>query len=348
MKWSDTVEVKPVQFRIFDFELFPECGFVHSSNVKILNLKNWTIGRIRIRGTIRNQIFEIRRSRLTTILTLILFSFLGTAPLFSQTAASSISVSATKPSFIFGEPIKLTARVKDGFGNLLPQAVVNWTVDPPAAATIAADGTVTPRQLQTVVFRALSGNAQGEIAIQLLPKRIVVTPQRSTMIVGSTQVVRAEAMDIDDRPIIGTAFRWTMTNLARFWDNNNPMATIDGAGQMRALVQGKIWITASIEYDASSGARKDLDYCQYRVRLQSTGVGEPSAGRNSSGYACAPHLQLQPRFCGRTDPGDEPLISACFTAHANRNGWFHVCGLTGWHGARFVEMAGWRPADIAC
>jgi hypothetical protein len=155
--------------------------------------------------------------KITLLLTALLFY---STPLFSQNPAS-VSVTATKASFIFGEPVKLTARVKDSFGNLLPQATVNWTIDPPAAATITADGTVTPRLLQTVVFRALSGNVQGEIGIQFLPKRIVVTPQRGTMIVGSTQSVRAEAMDLGDRPIPGTVFRWTMTNLLRFWDNNN-------------------------------------------------------------------------------------------------------------------------------
>jgi hypothetical protein len=48
-----------VQFRIFDFELFPECGFVHSSNLKISNLK---IGRLH--ESAFGEQFEIKNSKL--------------------------------------------------------------------------------------------------------------------------------------------------------------------------------------------------------------------------------------------------------------------------------------------
>jgi hypothetical protein len=205
-------------------------------------------------GTVYECLNELERRGLSRsipirvhLIFLVLLLLLATPDLFSQTAAS-ITVTTTKSSVIFGEPVKLTARVRDSFGNPLPLAPITWTVEPSSAATIAADGTVTARQLTVVIFRAVSGSVRSEISIQFLPKRIVVTPQRDTMTVGSTQIIRAEAMDVNDRSIAGTVFRWTMTNLLRGWNNDNPMATIDGGGQMRALVQGQVWIDAVIAY----------------------------------------------------------------------------------------------------
>ena len=48
-----------VQSRIFDFEWFPECGFVQS-----LNLKDWTIGKLdesAFGGQLEIKLFEIGR-----------------------------------------------------------------------------------------------------------------------------------------------------------------------------------------------------------------------------------------------------------------------------------------------
>src|SRR5436189_28153 len=122
---------------------------------------------------------------------------------FSQGSPSSLTIVAPKTSFTFGEPIKLTVRVRDNAGVLLPTPTLGWTVEPANAATVSQDGTVTPKQLQVVILKAIAANVQGEIAIQILPKSIVVMPQRDTMTVGSNQVIGGAAMDFNDRPIPG-------------------------------------------------------------------------------------------------------------------------------------------------
>src|SRR6266699_1170023 len=118
----------------------------------------------------------------------------------AQGTPATVSLVAPKTSFIFGEPFKVTAHVRDATNAEILKAVISWSVDPASAATIANDGTVTALDLQNIVVRAQSGFAQGEIALQILPKRIVVTPQRDTMTVGTTQLIRVDALDFSDHP----------------------------------------------------------------------------------------------------------------------------------------------------
>src|SRR5262249_10641928 len=138
-------------------------------------------------------------------------------------------------------------------GALIDGASVGWSVDPPGAATVAGDGTVTPLQLQIVVIKAQYSNISQEIQIQILPKRIDVMPQRETMTVGTSQVIRAQAVDYYDKPIPGVVFRWSLSNLMRGFDTNNPMASIDGGGQMKALVQGTTLVAATLDFQANPG-----------------------------------------------------------------------------------------------
>jgi len=169
----------------------------------------------------------------------------------SQGIPASVSIVAPKTSFIFGETIKLNARVRDNTGALMPGAAVGWSVEPVGAATVAADGTVTSLQLQIATIRAQAGNLQSEIQIQVLPKRIDVRPQRETMTVGSTQVIRAAAIDYYDKPIPGVVFRWSLSNLMRGFVNTNPMATVDAGGQMTALVQGTVMVAATLDFQGN-------------------------------------------------------------------------------------------------
>jgi hypothetical protein len=182
----------------------------------------------------------------------LILSFSASA--FSQTTfPASMSIVAPKTTFVFGEPIKLNARVRDNLGALISGTSVGWSVDPPGAATVASDGTVTPLQLQIIAIKAQYSNLSSEIQIQILPKRIDVMPQRETMTVGLTQAIRAAAIDYNDKPIPGVVFRWSLSNLLRGFDPNNPMATVDGGGQMKALVQGTVMVAATLDFNAGVG-----------------------------------------------------------------------------------------------
>src|SRR5262249_34997703 len=122
-------------------------------------------------------------------------------------------------------------------------------VDPPGAGKVAADGTFTPAGLQNIVVRAVTtDNLRAEILLQILPKTIAVLPERVVMTVGSAQTIRAEARDIADRPIPGVIFFWRLENLLGYWNVDAPMASIDAAGRLQALAQGRLKVLATIPY----------------------------------------------------------------------------------------------------
>ncbi|HYR84824.1 MAG TPA: hypothetical protein VE422_12160 [Terriglobia bacterium] len=167
---------------------------------------------------------------------------------YGQSQPAAVYVVAPKTSFVWGEPIKLTVVVRNSAGAQLSGQSIGWFVDPPIAGTVAADGTFTPMSLQTLTVSASAGNARGEVRLQVLPKKIVVVPERASMDVGSVQTIRAEALDINDRPIPGTHFIWRLQNLLGYWNEDQPLATIDLLGRLQSLAQGRLSVAATIPY----------------------------------------------------------------------------------------------------
>lgn len=166
----------------------------------------------------------------------------------AQGTASQVFVTTEKTTFVWGERVKVKAVVRDVQGAELIGKPITWSVIPDGSGTIATDGTITPLQLRNLTIRATSGDVYGDILVQPIPKKIVVTLDEATMTVGSTQRVRAAALDINDRPIPNAPIQWSLSN-ALGGDSNNMMASIDSLGNLRSLVAGRVQVHASIFYD---------------------------------------------------------------------------------------------------
>ncbi len=161
---------------------------------------------------------------------------------------SAFFVSTSKPSFVWGEPVKVTAASYDETGKPRTIGNVAWTVAPSTAASVAPDGTVTPRALATFTVRGTAAGASGEVLMQALPKRIVVTPEKTPMLVGSTQKMRANVLDANDQPIPNAAVGWRVSS--DFYDFSNS-ATIDSTGTLKAVMQARVRVVARIQYNQS-------------------------------------------------------------------------------------------------
>jgi len=159
-------------------------------------------------------------------------------------------VLATKTSFLWGESVKVTAAVRDSSGSARSGNAVSWSVIPPEAATVAADGIVTPRALTTFTIRATSGGLTGEVRMQALPKQIRVVPEQAVVAVGSVQRIRAEALDVNDRPIPNPAVQWSIRNQG---GGTTSGATIDAGGMMTAAIQSRVRVIANINYQTIVG-----------------------------------------------------------------------------------------------
>jgi hypothetical protein len=80
--------------------------------------------------------------------------------------------------------------------------------------------------------------------MQALPKRIVVTPEKTSMLVGTTQRIRGDVLDASDRPIPNAVVNWRVTS--DFYDTSS--ATINAAGILTAVMQARIRVVATIFY----------------------------------------------------------------------------------------------------
>jgi uncharacterized protein (TIGR03437 family) len=158
---------------------------------------------------------------------------------------STFFVSASKPAFTWGEPVKVTASLYDETGKTVATGPVTWTVTPANAASIAPDGTVTPQALMTFTVTATASAASGQVLMQALPKSIVVTPERTPMLVGSTQKMRADVLDVNGQDIANAKVSW---NISSDYYTFSPSASIDSSGLLTGMRQARVRVVASIPY----------------------------------------------------------------------------------------------------
>lgn len=166
---------------------------------------------------------------------------------FAQTAAT-INVLADEQQVVVGGSMKLSAIVRDGSGNIIPNAPVTWSVNRPNDATIGGDGTLVARGLATIRVTARSGSTAAEAAIQTVPSRVEVIPSSASLEVGTSQQFRAVAYDVAGNPINGVAFTWSALNQRQ---GTSSLGTVNTSGMFRATGEGGIWVWAVYNYNES-------------------------------------------------------------------------------------------------
>lgn len=214
---------------------------------------------------------------------------------------STFFVSATRTSFVWGEAVKVNATLADETGQLRAAAGVTWTVNPPEAAVVEADGTVTPRALQIFVVRGTAGGKSGEVKLQARPRRIVVVPETRSMSVGSTQKMRADVLDVDDRPIANARVEWIVSSQ---FSSSTPSATIDQSGMLKGVMQARVRVVARIPYPGTLPGFETLAQGDALVDIKAPGTYRferifvlKSSGAPSSTLAPRP-AQLVPTETG--------------------------------------------------
>src|SRR5204862_4339872 len=125
----------------------------------------------------------------------------------------------------------------DETGASVPTGPVTWTVTPSTAASVAADGTVTPHELTTFTVQGTVAGFSGQVLMQALPKQIVVIPEKATMLVGTTQKMRANVLDVNGQPIPNGLVSWSISS--EYFDFS-PSATIDPTGMLKGLMQARV------------------------------------------------------------------------------------------------------------
>jgi hypothetical protein len=181
-------------------------------------------------------------------------SLLLPASLSAQTAAS-IQVLSDSSQVLVGRTMQFRAVARDSGGNLLRNAVVTWSLSSNAAiGSIDSSGVFTARGLGTLRVAARSGSVTAETAIQTIPSRVAISPERAEVAVGGTLPFTATAFDADNRPIPGVNWSWSITNLRQ---GTSQTARVTNVGMMSAIAEGSNLVFATYNYgDVQTGLQR--------------------------------------------------------------------------------------------
>ncbi|HMN07617.1 MAG TPA: Ig-like domain-containing protein [Gemmatimonadaceae bacterium] len=172
-----------------------------------------------------------------------------------------------------GDTVRLLARVRSAAtGGAVTGVAVSWTTSDAAVATVDANGLVSARGHGNATISAdLAGKEQvkATIVVAQRTQSISVTPAPASIfvddpiVVGDTVRLRAVARDRDGVVVTGTTITWRSSAPA--------IATVDGAGVVRAVALGTATITAT------GGGVSGNAAVQVRTLVKSVAVTSPVA-----------------------------------------------------------------------
>jgi uncharacterized protein YjdB len=165
----------------------------------------------------------------------------------------------SKPAEIRMTPAKLTFygtghtqtikyEVLDKKGRVLPGLAVAWTSDKPKVANVDNNGLVRSLSPGRAVLTATVQNASGSSSVEVVDVgSLVVSPNRMTLVgpPGTKMGLLAEVKDT----------KGNLVNLKPKWISGDPkIASVDAAGVVTSIAEGRTTIIASLGNDQSSAS----------------------------------------------------------------------------------------------
>ena len=154
--------------------------------------------------------------------------------------AAAITVSpATVELTALQETMQLSAEVRDQNGRVMNGTAVTWVSANFVVAQVDAAGLVTSVGNGNVTITATAGAASGsaEVTVAQVVQGIEVLPFPGKVSAGDTLRMTAEAWDANGFTVPGSEFTWSSSDTA--------VATVDGSGLIRGIVEGVVTITAT-------------------------------------------------------------------------------------------------------
>lgn len=137
------------------------------------------------------------------------------------------------------ETLQLTATARDASGAIVSSPGVSWSSSDTNIATVDANGMVTARGVGTVLITAAAaccGGDQVTVVVSQKVAAVAVDPASTSVKKGSVVRLAATARDARGYTVSNTSFSWSSSNPA--------VATVDNSGNVTALDDGSVSITA--------------------------------------------------------------------------------------------------------
>jgi Bacterial Ig-like domain (group 2) len=165
---------------------------------------------------------------------------------WAQTVAV-VYVAAPQVRVISGDSEQLSAVGRDSTGNAVNTSSITWSSNNKAVINVDSSGMVTAGALGIADVTATINGRQGILRLQVLPKRIDVTPANQAIKFGTQQQFSAVAYDSHDQPITSATFAWHILVAGGSFDSTTVHITTDGV--MNATTLGYYVARASVVYN---------------------------------------------------------------------------------------------------
>ena len=150
----------------------------------------------------------------------------------------------TKTLTAIGDEVQLSARVRDGKGNVVSDASVSWTSLDPDIASVDAMGKVISRAVGIALVTAASGGAvdTAKIDSRQVVESVAVSPDSTHLAVGGTLQYTAVAADSNGVPLDKPRFTWSSSNsaVATVGSSGSASGISDGIATVRAQAAGVV------------------------------------------------------------------------------------------------------------
>ncbi len=163
-------------------------------------------------------------------------------PTKPSVTVTSVNVTVSTSQLEVAGTQAATAEVRDQNNALVTGKSVTWLSSAPGVATVSAEGLITAvAPGATTITATVEGKSGTASIIVVAPKVVTMTlaPPAGQVFPGQTVAIVATLKDKNGAVLTGRTITWA-TSKAR-------IATIDGAGALKALAGGTVKITATVE-----------------------------------------------------------------------------------------------------
>ncbi|MBS1828951.1 MAG: hypothetical protein JST93_26850 [Acidobacteria bacterium] len=174
--------------------------------------------------------------------------FLSAGVALAQGPAATVQILTPSLRLLAGERVEMRAVIRDANGVERPNDIPIWSVNNTTLATMETNGAVTARALGLVTVTARIGGISTTTQLQILPKRIQITPPTATLTVGERLQFQAVAFDKNDQPLPNVTFAWSTSSGNGFTTNTS---SVSAAGMLSTVATGNVLVRATINYNTS-------------------------------------------------------------------------------------------------
>ncbi|MDE2752657.1 MAG: Ig-like domain-containing protein, partial [Gemmatimonadota bacterium] len=165
------------------------------------------------------------------------------SPLPTTVAVSPDTVRFTA----LGQTTQLAAEVREQAGRVMAEVIVSWSSGDTLVAVVDSAGLLTAVGGGTTTVTAVAGELAGAVVVTVMQSAgsVVVSPAESTIALGDTLRLAAEAFDENGHRVDGAVFSWSSSDAG--------VARVDDTGLVEGVAKGTARIRATASDVSGTG-----------------------------------------------------------------------------------------------